>query len=81
MRAGGRDIQAKAGEPILEALEREQIKIPVSCRCGECSYCRVKLLKGEVFQPEGVLLRESDRRFGYIHACKAYPISDIEILL
>lgn len=81
VRAGGRDIQAKAGEPILEALEREQIKIPVSCRCGECSYCRVKLLKGEVFQPEGVLLRESDRRFGYIHACKAYPISDIEILL
>jgi len=41
----------------------------------------VKLLKGEVFQPEGVLLRESDRRFGYIHACKAYPISDIELLL
>lgn len=81
VRVGEREIKAKAGEALLTSLEREGIKVPVSCRCGECSYCRVKLLKGEVFQPAGVLLRESDRRYGYIHSCKAYPLSDLEILV
>ena len=40
-----------------------------------------KLLNGKVFQPEGAKLRKSDRLFGYIHPCMAYPISDIEVLL
>ena len=43
--------------------------------------CRVKLLGGRVFQPQGVLLRKSDREFGYIHSCMAWPISDLEIMV
>jgi hypothetical protein len=41
----------------------------------------VKLLGGRVFQPQGVLLRKSDREFGYIHSCMAWPISDLEIMV
>jgi hypothetical protein len=41
----------------------------------------VKLVSGKVFQPEGVLLRASDRRFGYIHSCAAYPVENLEILV
>ncbi|HOW99516.1 MAG TPA: 2Fe-2S iron-sulfur cluster-binding protein, partial [Deltaproteobacteria bacterium] len=62
-------------------LERAGIVIPALCRSGECSLCRTKLLKGEVFQPEGVKLRKSDIQFGYIHPCMAYPLSDLEIML
>ena len=78
---GGKTIRARSAEPLMNSLERSGIVIPSLCRSGECSMCRTKLLKGKVFQPEGVRLRKSDRMFGYIHPCMAYPISDVEILL
>ena len=78
---GRKRIPARAGEPLLVALERAGIVIPAKCRSGECSLCRVKLLGGRVFQPQGVLLRKSDREFGYIHSCMAWPISDLEIMV
>lgn len=77
----GKSIQVRTTEPLMNSLERNGIVIPALCRSGECSLCRTKLLKGKVFQPEGVRLRASDRRFGYIHPCMAFPLSDLEILL
>jgi len=74
-------IPAAAGEPLLAALERSGIVVPSLCRSGECSRCRLKLLSGRVYQPEGVLVRRSDRQHGYIHSCAAYPLEDLEILL
>jgi len=76
---GGRRIAARAGEPLMNSLEREGIVIPAQCRTGECSLCRTRLVSGRVYQPPGVLLRKSDRRFGYIHPCLAYPLSDLEL--
>jgi ferredoxin-NADP reductase len=78
---GGKTITARATEPLISSLEREGIVIPAFCRSGACSSCRVKLLSGKVFQPKGVWLRKSDRQFGYIHACLAYPLKDLEIMI
>jgi ferredoxin-NADP reductase len=78
---GRRKIEARAGEPLMISLERAGILIPASCRSGECSLCRAKLLSGKVFQPEGVKLRKSDRAYGYIHPCVAYPLEDLEIMI
>lgn len=78
---GGKTVKAKAGEPVLTALERAGMVVPALCRCGECSMCRMKLLSGKVFQPRGVLLRKSDRDAGYIHSCAAYPLTDLEIMI
>ena len=78
---GDKTIQALSGESILVALERSGIRVNVCCRSGQCSLCRVKLLSGKVFLAQGSLLRAADEKFGYIHSCKAYPISDCEILL
>ena len=78
---GGKSISAIASEPLMISLERAGIVIPALCRSGECSLCRTKLLSGKVYQPHGAKLRKSDRAFGYIHPCVAYPITDIEILL
>ena len=77
----GRSLEAVAGEPLLTALEKSGILVPSLCRSGECSMCRVRLLSGKVFQPAGVLLRKSDRQFGYIHSCGSYPLEDLEILI
>ncbi len=78
---GGKTIDALAGEPLMVSLERAGIVVEAMCRSGECSMCRTKLLKGKVFQPQGVRLRKSDRDFGYIHPCVAYPIQDLEIMI
>ena len=72
-------ITAKAGEPLMNSLERTGIVLEASCRSGECSLCRTKLVSGKVFQPRGVKLRKSDRLYGYIHPCMAYPLEDLEI--
>jgi glycine betaine catabolism B len=78
---GKKTINASALEPLMISLERAGMVIPALCRSGECSLCRTKLLSGKVYQPNDVKLRKSDRTFGYIHPCVAYPTTDIEILL
>jgi len=78
---GGASFRAKAGEPLMVSLERAGVAIPALCRSGECSLCRTRLVSGRVFQPENVRLRKSDRAFGYIHPCVAYPLTDLEILV
>lgn len=71
---------AQAGEPLLNSLERNGYTVENACRSGECSLCRVKVLSGEVFNPPESLLRKSDKEFGWVHSCVAFPTTDIEIL-
>ena len=79
IKVGDQTIQAKSGESVLTALERGGLRVNVCCRSGECSLCRVQLVSGKVFTAQGALLRYADELFGYIHSCKAYPISDLEL--
>tara|TARA_R110002167_G_scaffold76592_8_gene213315 strand:- start:601 stop:1797 length:1197 start_codon:yes stop_codon:yes gene_type:complete len=72
---------ARVDEPLLNSLERNGYGTENACRSGECSLCRVKLVSGSVFNPTEAHLRKSDYQFGWIHACVAFPIEDIEILL
>ncbi|MEG1613886.1 MAG: FAD-binding oxidoreductase [Oscillospiraceae bacterium] len=78
---GEKEINAFSGESLLTALERSGVRINVCCRSGECSLCRIQLVDGKVFMPRGVLLRHADEKFGYIHSCKAYPITDVSIYI
>jgi ferredoxin-NADP reductase len=77
--AGKKMILAKAGEPLLNALERSGFVVPSLCRSGECSACRIRLLGGKVFVPSQATVRESDRKAGYIHSCVSYPIDNLKI--
>lgn len=81
VKIGERVIPAKSGESLLTALERSGVRMNVCCRSGECSLCRVKLVDGKVFLAKGILQRYADEKYGYIHSCKAYPISDLEIII
>ena len=76
----GKDtVKAKAGEPIMVALERAGMVVPNQCRSGDCSLCRTKVVTGDTYMPDRVAVREADRWFNYVHSCMAYPISDLEI--
>ena len=73
-------IPARASESLAVALERAGIRIETACRSGECGLCRTKVLSGRVFVcPEGDGRRAADKEFGYVHACSAYPVSDVKI--
>ena len=73
-------IPAKATESIVVALERAGIRIETGCRSGECGFCRTKVISGNYFVcPEGDGRREADKEFNYVHACAAYPLSDMKI--
>ena len=75
----GRSIRARAGEPLMNSLEREGIVVPAVCRSGECTACRTRLVEGRVFAPSRVRLRWCDERSGYIHPCMSYPLEDLRI--
>ncbi len=78
---GENKLEAVASESILVTLEKNGLVIPTICRSGECSLCRVKIMSGKVYQPQGTLVRKSDRHFGYVHSCVTYPLEDVDILL
>ncbi|MGR6873066.1 2Fe-2S iron-sulfur cluster-binding protein [Pseudomonas sp. HK3] len=77
---GRGEFKAKVGEPLLNSLERNGYRVENACRSGECSLCRVKVIEGEVFNPPEAHLRKSDKDFGWVHSCVAFPTTDIKIL-
>jgi len=71
-------IPADTSETVLVALERAGLDPPSLCRSGDCGWCRSRLESGELVCPEdGSRLRAADRRFGYFHPCRSFPLSDI----
>ena len=69
-------------ETLLVSLEREGIKAPSSCRSGECGFCRAKLIKGNVFIPNGIDSRRlADSSHGIIHPCCSYPMSNLTLII
>lgn len=76
---GNTSFRTPRNRPLLDALEDNGIRPEAACRSGECSLCRVRILKGEVHNAEEAKLRLSDARFDYTHSCVAYPITDVEL--
>ena len=75
-------VDASANEPVLVAIERAGIKAPSRCRSGECGWCRSRLTAGDVFIPEETDGRRwADKKFGEIHPCASYPLSDLTLIV
>lgn len=73
-------MDAAENETLLTAMERAGVPAPNKCRAGGCGYCHSKLLSGEFRVAEGRDgRREADRKFGYVHPCVTYPLSDMAI--
>lgn len=73
-------IPALAKESVLVAMERTGFAPPSKCRSGQCGFCRTRLIKGDVYVPDtSDDRRAADKKFGIIHACSSYPLSDLTI--
>lgn len=80
MRDSVTTIKAFENETIMTALERADIKAPSRCRSGFCGYCHTRLVSGQYFVEErNEHRRLADLKFGYIHPCCSYPLSDMEV--
>lgn len=76
---GEKTMEARAGDSLQATLERHGVAPSSLCRSGECGFCRMRLLAGEVFTLPWHGVREDDGHKGYLHCCASYPISDIVI--
>lgn len=72
-------VQVPEDRYILMSAERQGIDLPFSCRNGACTACAVKILSGEVYQPEAMGLSPELRQQGYALLCVSYPCSDLEV--
>jgi ferredoxin len=64
---------------ILQTAEQQGAKLPFSCRNGACTSCAVKILAGEIHQPEAMGLSPKLQEQGYALLCVSYPRSDLEV--
>ncbi len=75
-----RTIDADVNDSILQALEKNGLVAPASCRSGECGLCRSQLISGKIYTPARLEGRRlADSKFGGIHICATYPLSDLVI--
>lgn len=76
------NVKAMENETILVALERAKLNVPSKCRAGGCGFCHAKLVSGEfLIAKDRDGRREADKKFGFIHPCVTYPLSDMEIIV
>lgn len=73
-------MECRGGESLLWAMERNGIKAPSHCRSGACGWCHSRLVSGQVYVPKDADgRRAADLKFGWIHPCATFPLSDIEL--
>ena len=64
---------------ILHSSENQGGDLPFACRNGACTTCAVRVLSGQVYQPEAMGLSPKLRQAGYALLCVSYPRSDLEV--
>jgi ferredoxin len=72
-------LQVSGDRYILHSAEQQGIDLPFSCRNGACTTCAVRVLKGEIYQPEAVGLSPELQKKGYALLCVSYARSDLEV--
>ncbi|MBD2137369.1 2Fe-2S iron-sulfur cluster binding domain-containing protein [Anabaena sp. FACHB-1237] len=72
-------LQVPEDRYILHTSEHHGIELPFSCRNGACTTCAVRVLSGEVYQPEAIGLSPDLRKQGYALLCVSYARSDLEV--
>ncbi len=74
----------KDNETLLSAFERNSVPSAAKCKIGECGYCRCKLIEGDVetISVHSVdSLRQADKKYNFIHPCRAFAKSDVILAL
>jgi len=74
-------LEMKAGNTtILDAVEKNGMDAPYSCRGGVCCSCKAKVLEGKATMRVNYSLTDEDVKNGYILTCQAHPASEILVV-
>jgi ferredoxin len=76
--AAGQEVEVEVPEDryILFEAEEQGLLLPWACRMGCCTACAVKVVEGEVHQPQALGISRGLREQGYALMCTSYPRSD-----
>jgi ferredoxin len=69
----------KEDKTLLNCLETSGVEVHYHCRDGFCGACRVTLVEGEIFYPNGEPLAFVGQ--GEILPCCCIPTSDIKLII
>jgi len=72
-------VEVAEDQYILHTAEQQNAKLPFLCRNGACTSCAVKVISGELDQPEAMGLSPKLKSQGYALLCVSYPRSDLEV--
>ncbi|MEO0532932.1 MAG: 2Fe-2S iron-sulfur cluster-binding protein [Cyanobacteria bacterium P01_A01_bin.123] len=72
-------VQVPADRYVLQTAENQGADLPFACRNGACTTCAVRVLSGQVDQPEAMGLSPDLRAQGYALLCVSYARSDLEV--
>ncbi|MEO1591538.1 MAG: 2Fe-2S iron-sulfur cluster-binding protein [Cyanobacteria bacterium J06632_22] len=72
-------VQVPEDRYILQTAENQAADLPFACRNGACTTCAVRVLSGELHQPEAMGLSPDLQAKGYALLCVSYPRSDLEV--
>ena len=72
-------VQVPDDRYILHTAEAQGVELPFACRNGACTTCAVRVLSGELYQPEAMGLSPKLQQQGYALLCVSYARSDLEV--
>ena len=73
-------IKGKSTDSVMQIIEQNGLAVPARCRSGECGFCHSHLISGKVYVPKHLEYRRfADYKFGCIHPCCSFPLTDLEI--
>lgn len=64
---------------ILHSVENQGTELPFSCRNGACTTCAVRVISGDLYQPEAMGLSLELQKQGYALLCVSYPRSNLVV--
>jgi ferredoxin len=72
-------LEVPANRYILESAEEQAVQLPFSCRNGACTACAVRVISGDIYQPEAMGLSPQLQSKGYALLCVSYPHSNLYV--
>lgn len=79
LRAGNRQWTVAPGTNLLDALNRNGVPVPYSCRAGSCHACLVQCTQGlpEDSRPDALSVEQ--RQQGWRLACQCQVVEDLQV--
>lgn len=80
LKRSGHRFTLRAGERLLDALEREGVAPPSLCREGVCGTCAIPVLAGEIEHRDALQSADEKAANDIMYACVSRPVGDTLVL-